>query len=974
MKILIVDDVAANRRLLRAILENQSIDVMEAEDGIAALEKLAQTRFDVVIADIQMPRLDGYQLCYRVRKDPKLNTIPFIIYTSTYISAGDQKLALDLGADKFITRPSSAQIILDAVSELLTDSKYRKPRPNPPAELEAMKRYTEQVVAKLEQKNLQLGEVKEKLLEQIDTTRAAQDRLKHVLFMSPSIIYVLRAEKGSFVPVWISDNIRRVFGYSPKDALSPEWWNERVHPEDRLRNSGQPLKDQTHSTREYRIRHKNGTYRWILDEQRIIHDVTLHKTEIIGSWLDITETKLAEEAIRQSEERYGRLVEESEQAIFLTTHDGKFVDFNPATSKLFGYSREELFKVIIDQDIYFDQEEGTRYLQVLMEHGHARDYELAVRTKKGEKRIILVNSTVDRDLHGNISTFRTIALDITDRRLVEEQMAVQLAVTRVLAESASIDEAITRILQAICETLHWDFGAFWAVDAKAKVLHCSNLWHTQRVSLEEYAGNLHEFTFEFGKGLPGQVWATGRPVHVEEQEIWKEPLRERIIERAGFKSAFYSPIKNEREVMGVMEFFSVTSQTLELGLLDMAGSLGSQIGQYLERKKVEQAKTELEKRLLQSQKIEAIGQLAGGVAHDFNNVLMAVMSYGALIQMNVTESHPVKNYSLEIQKAAERGANLTRQLLAFSRKQVLTPKTLDLNHAISRMEDMLQRLIGEHIEFKSIYAPDLGLVQADPGQIEQVLMNLTVNARDAMPHGGKLVIETKNLEIDEASSSTYLDLTPGRYVMFSVTDTGIGMDKSTQARIFEPFFTTKEEEKGTGLGLATVYGIVKQSEGHIEVYSFPGVGTTFKIYLPQIKEETKDEPIRRQEPKKMGGKGEVILLVDDNASVRSAVASYLGSMGYRVLVAGNGRQALKIASSAPAIDLLVTDMVMPEMSGIQLVEELQKTQQDLKILYMSGFSEEVMKNHSGLRAGSIFVQKPTSMQSLLISIRELLTK
>ena len=972
MKILIVDDVASNRRLLRAILENQSIDVFEAEDGIVALEKLGQTRFDVVITDIQMPRLDGYQLCYRVRKDPKINTIPFIIYTSTYMSAGDQKLALDLGADKFITRPSSSQIILDAVSELLTDSRYRKPRPNPPAELEAMKRYTEQVVAKLEQKNLQLGEIKAKLLEQIDTTRSAQDRLKHVLFMSPSIIYVLRAEAGSFVPVWISDNIRRVFGYSPEDALSAEWWNDRIHPEDRLRDSGQPFKDQTHSTREYRIRHKNGTYRWILDEQRIIHDPNASKTEIIGSWLDITETKLAEEAVRQSEERYGRLVEESEQAIFLTSHDGKFVDFNPATSRLFGYSREELFQVIIDRDIYFDPEERARYLQVLMDQGHARDYELAVRTKKGEKRIILVNSSVDRDSQGKISTFRTIALDITDRRLVEEQMSVQLAVTRVLAESATIDEAITRILEAICETLHWDVGAFWAVDPKTGVLYCSNLWHNQRIALEEFAGSFHEFTFEFGKGLPGQVWATGRPVHVDHEEILKEPLRKHLIEEAGFKSAFYSPIKNEREVMGVMEFFSVTSQTLELGLLDMAGSLGSQIGQYLERKKVEQAKTELEKRLLQSQKIEAIGQLAGGVAHDFNNVLMAVMSYGALIQMNVTESHPVKNYSLEIQKAAERGANLTRQLLAFSRRQVLTPKTLDLNQAILRMEDMLQRLIGQHIELKAVYAPDLGLVQADPGQIEQVLMNLAVNARDAMPRGGKLVIETKNLELDETSSSTYLDFSPGKYVMFSVTDTGIGMDKSTQARIFEPFFTTKEEEKGTGLGLATVYGIVKQSEGHIEVYSYPGVGTTFKIYLPQITDESKDEPVHKQETK-MGGKGEVILLVDDNASVRSAVASYLGSMGYKVLVADNGRHALKIANNSPAIDLLVTDMVMPEMSGMQLVEELQKRQQDLRILYMSGFSEEVMKNHSDLPSGSLFIQKPTSMQSLLTCIRELLS-
>jgi PAS domain S-box-containing protein len=833
MRILIVDDVAANRRLLRALLEHRSFEVIEKGNGVEALDFLSSNTCDLIISDVQMPRLDGYQLCYTLKNDPRISRIPIIIYTNTYKSPGDQKLAIEFGADKFITRPCPSEVLFNAVDELLQRPASKVPPPQPPPELEAMRLYAEQVVTKLEQKNLQLSEIKEKLLEQIEQSRAAQNRLKHVMFMSPAIIYVLQMHKQSFAPVWISDNIRRVLGYSPDEALQPEWWTQAIHPEDQSESDFRKILNQTHNTREYRIRHKSGHYRWILDEQRIIHSNETGKTEVVGSWLDITERKMAEEAVRRSEERYAQLIEESEQAIFVTNAEGKFLNFNPATCKLFGYTRHEMFALDIKRDIYYDAEERDHFLAELTEHGHARDYEIAVKTKKGEKRILLLNSSVHKDASGMITAFRGIALDITERRLNEERMAMQLAVSRVLAEPVSAEEAMDRIVRGICESLQWDCGSFWQVDSNTGKLRCASNWHNQNSPCHTFSNQICGLTYSFGEGLPGQVWSTGRPIHVEGESIWKGTPVEPVLRESNFKAAFYIPIKNEREVMGVLEFFSSRLLGLDAGLLQMAASLGMQIGQFLERKRIEHAKSELEERLFQSQKIEAIGRLAGGVAHDFNNVLMAVMSYASLIHMNVTED-TVKNFSLEIQKAAERGANLTRQLLAFSRKQVLTPKKLDLNHTIAKMQDMLQRLIGEHIQLVARCGDDPGLVMADPGQIEQVIMNLTVNARDAMPGGGKIMIETGKVHSNQLSHLPEMDNTRRSYVMISVTDTGTGMDKGIHTRIFEPFFTTKEEEKGTGLGLATVYGIVKQSDGHIEVDSSPGMGSTFKIYLPCI--------------------------------------------------------------------------------------------------------------------------------------------
>ncbi len=396
---------------------------------------------------------------------------------------------------------------------------------------------------------------------------------------------------------------------------------------------------------------------------------------------------------------------------------------------------------------------------------------------------------------------------------------------------------------------------------------------------------------------------------------------------------------------------------------------GGQIVNYVAVKRDVSNERRLEQQLFQAQKIEAIGRLAGGVAHDFNNLLGVITGYGGIVHRRLAGEDPLKGKVEQILKAAERAAGLTRQLLAFSRKQVLQPEILDLNAVVSDMDKMLRRLIGEDVEFTTLLDPHLGSVRADPGQIEQVIMNLAVNARDAMPDGGRLTLETRNADLDADYAATRPPTRTGSYVALVVTDTGSGMDAATQARIFEPFFTTKEAGKGTGLGLATVYGIVKQSEGYIWLYSEVGVGTTFKIYLPRIDERA--AVARRQEPGPLLRGSETALLVEDEASLRELLREVLEANGYSVLVARDGAEALKIAQAhTGTIHIMVTDVIMPGMSGPKIVDLVAPTRPEMKVLFLSGYSDESVTRHALVGPGRAFLSKPFGPEVLLRKVRE----
>ena len=381
---------------------------------------------------------------------------------------------------------------------------------------------------------------------------------------------------------------------------------------------------------------------------------------------------------------------------------------------------------------------------------------------------------------------------------------------------------------------------------------------------------------------------------------------------------------------------------------------------------------QLEEQLRQSQKMEAVGRLAGGVAHDFNNLLTAIIGFSELAATRLKQGDPVHGLIEEVMKAGRRAAELTNQLLAFSRRQILQPRVFNLNDAIADISRMLQRLIGEDVELRLSLDKGIGSVKVDPGQVEQIIINLAVNAREAMQKGGKVTIETRAVELDESYAAQHVDVQPGAYVMLAVTDTGTGMDAETRSRIFEPFFTTKGKYGGSGLGLATVYGIVKQSGGHIWVYSEPGTGTIFKIYLPRIDQatETRETPAIARES--LQG-SETVLVVEDEELVRNLACQVLQVNGYTVLNASDATEALlKYEQYQGRLDLLITDVVMPRASGPELARRLASSRPQMKVLYMSGYADDAIVHHGILDPGTSFLQKPFTPDALAGKVRAVL--
>jgi PAS domain S-box-containing protein len=604
----------------------------------------------------------------------------------------------------------------------------------------------------------------------------------------------------TLVPDWVSANIEQLLGYTPAEAMNPEWWVDRVHTEDRepVLAQVQKLLGEGHVVREYRFRRKDGVYRWVRDEQKLVRDTEGKPVEVVASWSDVTERKQAELRLQEREEQYRLLFDSNPHPMWVFDAEKlAFLAVNEAAVRQYGYS-------------------------------------------PGEFRGMTIN----------------------DIRPPEE-------------------------IPALSE-------------------HLKDLLRTP-------------------PGSPGDWRHRTKDGSIIEVEVSSNPI---------------------------------TFQGRE-AVLVLANDV-------TEKKK-------LEAQLLQAQKMEAIGQLAGGVAHDFNNLLGVITGYTELLLKDLGAVHPGVRRAEEIQKAADRAGSLTRQLLAFSRKQVLVPEVLDLNNVLDDTERMLRRLIGEDIQLVTVFASGLGRVKADPGQMEQVIVNLAVNARDAMPRGGKLIIETANVDLDANYSRTHADVKPGSYVMLAVSDTGHGMDADTMTHIFEPFFTTKEEGKGTGLGLSTVFGIVKQSGGHVAVYSEVGRGTSFKVYLPRTQEKGEIAAVgaARDEVPRTGS--ETILLVEDAEALRLLIAEILEVGGYRVLPGASPEAALAAAEAhAGPIHLLLTDVVMPGMSGREVADRIKASRPTVKVMYMSGYTDEAIGHHGALEPGTHFMQKPFTADALLRKVREVL--
>jgi PAS domain S-box-containing protein len=617
--------------------------------------------------------------------------------------------------------------------------------------------------------------------------------------------------------------------------------------------------------------------------------------------------------LESAEQRYRLLYERSLAGVLRTTLDGRILDCNLACARIFGYATCEEFIASPITDRYFHPEDRNTFMAILQRVKSLTSYEQCLRRKDGSKVWLLGSANLVDGKGGARTVNEETFVDITEGKNAEETFRK--------AFNAN-PEPIT--IAAFPE------GRF--IDVNDSFLRVTGY------AREEVIGRTSkELNF----------WA--RP---EDRVTFVEKLKTQGSVR-DLEITFRTKSGEIREAVD-------SAETIDVGGQECAIAIFRDV---TERKS-------LEKQLRQTQKMEAVGQLSGGIAHDFNNLLGVIIGYSEILEQRLPPDDPLLKECLQIKKAGQSAASLTRQLLAFSRQQVLDPKVLDLNGIVLNVQKMLRRLIGEHIELKTNLDPALGCVKADQSQIEQVILNLAVNARDAMPQGGKLLIETAKVELDEDYARRHPPQEPGAYVLLSVADTGIGMDAETQARIFEPFFTTKEIGKGTGLGLSTVYGVVRQSGGHIWVYSELGLGTTFKIYLPCA-----GQPARVQQPPAAPAESlrgsETILLVEDEEALRGLARSLLEDSGYTVLEAELPEAAIETAlQHSGKIHVLLTDLVMPGMTGKDLAAKLAPTRPEMKVVFMSGYTSFT---HAGLADSEIaLLTKPFTREKLLRKLRETL--
>ncbi len=640
---------------------------------------------------------------------------------------------------------------------------------------------------------------------------------------------------------------------------------------------------------------------------------------------DITERKRTEEELRGSEERYRTLFQFAPDAYYLNDMKGTFVAGNRAAERITGYSTKELVgSSFLKLDI-LSVRQIPKAAALLLKNGLGLPTgpdEFVLNRKDGTKVTVEIH-TVPVEIQGR-KIVLGLARDVTERKQAAEALLESEEKYRFLAENIA--------------------DVIWTMDFEGNLTYISP-------SVENMQGYRAE-------ELIGQPLAALMPP--ESAKKTREVIEKSLADpQGGTNISLEARHKDGRSIP-----IEVTAGFIR----DDQGRPRSIIGttrDVTERK-------QLQDQLLQSQKMESVGRLAGGVAHDFNNLLTIIMSSCSLMTSELREGDPLLDDVRHIDDAGNRAVSLTRQLLAFSRRQMLQTKVIDLNLILDDLDKMLRRLIGEDIDIETDLDPNIWKVEADPGQIEQIVLNLAVNARDAMPGVGKLTIETANIELDEEYARNHVGVMPGPYVMLAVSDTGSGMDKETTAQVFDPFFTTKEKDKGTGLGLSTVYGIVKQHGGNIWVYSEPGKGTTFKIYLPKST-STKKAASSTPAPVTDSRGTETVLVVEDEAAVLKLAVRMLERKGYNVLAARDGLEGQGVANTHEGpIHLLLTDVVMPRMGGKALAQKLLTTRPELKVLYMSGYTDNAIVHHGVLDKDTHFVQKPFSGDSLAQKVREVI--
>ena len=767
--------------------------------------------------------------------------------------------------------------------------------------------------------------LKRRLLELLAGLSASEGRFRTLVEHLPLVTYVRGmdvVESNSYASPQVVD----LLGYTQE-----EWEHERgllervIHPDDReralaaaarLRETGEPLR------LEYRFVARDGREVWVYDETHLVLDEEGEPSGVQGFLLDVTERKEAERAAHESEQLFRAMVDNVPGAIFRCAADAEWtMEFlSDAIEEISGYPASDFIgnRVRSFASIIHPADDQAIVDQILSRRPYEIEYRLV--RPDGEIRWVLERGLASDGPDG-VARIDGAIVDVTNRKRAEAALAESEAKFRSIVET----------------TTEW----IWAEDEDSRLTYTNP-------AIEQILG--YEPAELLGRDMNELIHEDDRRRVEDEFPRWREEGWTGLTLRWRHRDGSY--------------------RHLESSATPILAPDGSFAGWWGADRDVTE-RVALEDQLRQSQKMEAVGRLAGGIAHDFNNLLMAIDGYGEFALGKLEPDHPARSDVAEIRKAAERAASLTGQLLAFSRKQVLQPETLRLNDVVRDVEGMLRRLIGEHVHLHVELDPALRPVRLDRGRIEQVLLNLVLNARDAMPGGGAVTITTRQVAVSAARAERIVGLEPGPHALVVVGDTGVGMDVETRAHAFEPFFTTKEQGKGTGLGLATVYGIVTQSGGTVVLDSAPGKGTAVSIYLP-VAAETRPAPTAPSDGRRPAG-SETILLAEDEPVVRDLVREILEQAGYSVIAAVDGREALELSKAhAGGIDLVVTDVVMPGMSGRDLAERLWLSRPEAKVLYISGYTDLDVFDPGVLDPGSAFLQKPFTAAELAQRVRAVL--
>jgi two-component system cell cycle sensor histidine kinase/response regulator CckA len=737
----------------------------------------------------------------------------------------------------------------------------------------------------------------------------------------------------------VNAQAERLFGYGRDDLvgqaveiLVPDGLRGK-HSAHRARYAANPRDRPLRSGLELAGRCKDGTT--FPAEISLSTIDTGEGTLIMAAVRDVTERRVAAETAA----RLASIIQSSNDAVIGKTLDQVITSWNPAAERLYGYTAQEMIGK--HTDILFPPECREREASILAAASRGErveDYQTRRVRKDGTTIPVSLTLSPITDSAGKMTGISTVARDITERQRGEARF-------RGLLEAAP------------------DAMVCVAGDGRIALVNAQ-------------AGRLFGYSRDelVGQSVEMLVPDAARAVHAAQRARYAVDPRPRPMgsgmELAGRrKDGSTFPAEISLSAMDTDEGILVTA-----AVRDISERLEAQAER--ERLKTQAERARLERQLQQSQRLESLGQLAGGVAHDFNNLLGVISSYADFVAEQV-EAVPLEGWDTvrsdiaQVRRAAERAAELTHQLLTFARGEMVQPRVLDLNEMVASVEQLLRRTLGEHVELIAVLASDLNLVLADPGQIEQVLVNLAVNARDAMPGGGTLTIETANTYVDEAYVAGRADLSPGRYVTIKVSDTGTGMPAEVADRVFEPFFSTKPPGEGTGLGLATVYGIITQAGGTVRLYSEPGLGSSFVVFLPVTDQSPASSEHRPAVPER--GRGERVLIVEDEPALREVTRRILGRNGYEVLVAGNGREAIDIAAGCPEhLDVLLTDVVMPGMQGSEVADRVRAVQPGVRVLYMSGYTQGLLGTQQILAPGVNLVEKPFTEVSLLAKLRAII--